>query len=94
MKTKENQSLFRTVKEAIPVPVAARMFGVEAGPSGMARCCFHDDHTPSLKLYEDHYYCFGCHQHGDVIDLVSFLTGHRPYLAARMLAEEFGMDIS
>ena len=83
--------LFRRVKEGVSVSEAARRFGVEADRSGMARCCFHDDNTPSLKLYRDHFYCFGCHEHGDVIDLVCFLTGLRPRLAAELLADEFSL---
>jgi len=30
-----------------------------------ALCPFHDEHTPSLTVYEDHYHCFGCGAHGD-----------------------------
>ncbi|HUP24340.1 MAG TPA: CHC2 zinc finger domain-containing protein, partial [Thermoanaerobaculia bacterium] len=41
-------------------------------PSGralMARCCFHDDHQPSLAVFPEtqSFYCFGCQKHGDVI---------------------------
>lgn len=25
----------------------------------MICCPFHDDRTPSMKLYDDHFYCFG-----------------------------------
>lgn len=36
-----------------------------------ALCPFHPDKdTPSLALYHDHYHCFGCAAHGDVIALV------------------------
>jgi len=31
-------------------------------------CPFHQERTPSCFLYEDHYHCFGCEEHGDVID--------------------------
>ncbi len=85
------ETLFQTVKRAVPVPEAAARYGLEAGPSGMARCPFHPDKTPSLKLYDDHYYCFGCHAHGDVIQLASGLLGLSPYAAARTLADAFGL---
>lgn len=34
-----------------------------------ARCCFHEDRTPSLVFYEqtNSFYCFGCGEYGDVI---------------------------
>jgi len=32
-------------------------------------CCpFHEDRTPSLRIYPDHYHCFGCGAHGNQID--------------------------
>ena len=36
-------------------------------------CCpFHNEKTPSLKLYDGNrgFYCFGCGEHGSVIDFV------------------------
>lgn len=34
-------------------------------------CCpFHADKTPSFKVYEEDYHCFGCGAHGDVVDFV------------------------
>ena len=37
-----------------------------------ARCPLHPDKHPSLRIYSDgHWYCFQCHAHGDVIDLVA-----------------------
>src|SRR5262249_28005539 len=36
--------------------------------SGLIRCRFHNDPTPSLKIYDDHFYCFGCGAHGDHVD--------------------------
>ena len=87
------QDLFKTVKAAVPMREAARLCGVECDRAGMALCPFLDDHTPSLRLYDDHYYCFGCHAHGDAIDLAAFVTGLRPYLAAKFLAEEYGVQL-
>jgi hypothetical protein len=37
---------------------------------GMTRCCFHDDNTASMSLRRhNRYYCFGCGEKGDTIDL-------------------------
>ena len=44
--------------------------------SGMYRlaglCPFHSEKTPSFVVYtnDDHYYCFGCHEYGDVITFI------------------------
>lgn len=34
------------------------------------KCPFHNEKTPSCNIYVDHYHCFGCGAHGDVIDFV------------------------
>jgi DNA polymerase I-like protein with 3'-5' exonuclease and polymerase domains len=36
--------------------------------SGFIHCRFHDDREPSLKIYDDHYHCFGCGAHGNAVD--------------------------
>ena len=85
-------SIFEAVKAAVPVRAAAAKYGLEVNDGGMACCPFHDDHTPSMKLYEDHFFCFGCGKHGDVIDLAAELFCVPPYDAACRLADDFGVD--
>ena len=85
-------SIFETVKAAVPVRAAAERYGLEVNFGGMVRCPFHEDHTPSMKLYEDHFYCFGCGKHGDVVTLVSELFCIPPYDAACKLADDFGLS--
>lgn len=43
-----------------------------------ALCPFHDESTPSFHLYPttNHYHCFGCGAHGDVISLMQKLRGY------------------
>ena len=86
-------NIFEAVKEAVPVPLAAERYGLTANRAGMVCCPFHDDHTPSLKLNEDYFYCFGCGAGGDVVSLTSRLFNLRPYEAASKLAVDFGVDI-
>ncbi len=54
--------------------------GIELKPRGRdlwARCPFHQDKTPSFKvnMQLQKFYCFSCHRHGDVIDLMMILHG-------------------
>lgn len=86
-------NIFEAVREAVPVPVAAERYGLKANHAGMACCPFHDDHTPSLKLNEDYFYCFGCGAGGDVVELTRRLFDLRPYEAANKLAVDFGVDV-
>ena len=39
------------------------------------RCPFHDDRTPSLTIYHDHFHCFGCGAHGDHVDWLMMVEG-------------------
>lgn len=38
----------------------------QSGQLQSGLCCFHNERTPSLHVYEDHYHCFGCGARGDV----------------------------
>ena len=84
-------NLFDTVKAAVPPRMAAERYGLPIQQSNMTRCPFHADRTPSMKLNEDYFYCFGCGASGDVIDLTAQLF-HLPTAgAARKLAMDFGI---
>jgi DNA primase len=37
------------------------------GNSGLTLCLFHNERSPSLHVFADHFHCFGCGAHGDVI---------------------------
>ena len=85
-------SVFEAVKAAVPMREAAEHYGLEVNYAGMVRCPFHEDHAPSMKLYEDHFYCFGCGKHGDVVNFTAELFAIPPYDAACKLADDFGVD--
>ena len=76
-------NLFETVKTAVNAREAAQLYGVVVNRCGMALCPFHNDHHPSLLVADDHYHCFACGAHGDVIDLAANLFGLSLYDAAR-----------
>ncbi len=44
-----------------------------------------------MKLYDDHFYCFGCTEHGDVVELTARLLGLTQYEAAKKLCSDFGI---
>lgn len=85
-------NLFESVKAAVTVRQAAEHYGLKVGHGNMACCPFHNDHTPSMKLNEDYFYCFGCGATGDVIDFVARLFNLSNYGAAQKLAYDFGID--
>ena len=85
-------NLFDTVKAAVTPRMAAERYGLPIQQGGMVCCPFHADRTPSMKLNEDYFYCFGCGTSGDVIDLVAKLFNLSSYDAAKKLAYDFGID--
>ena len=51
--------LFTQIKMAVSVKEAAEYYGLEVNRGNMVCCPFHADRTPSMKLNEDYFYCFG-----------------------------------
>ena len=70
-----------TIKAAVSPADAAKRYGLTVSRNGMACCPFHDDH----------FYCFACAAHGDVIDLTAELLGVPAPEAIRHLEEDFGI---
>lgn len=84
-------NLFHTVKSAVTTRMAAERYGLRVDGHGMVCCPFHGDKHPSMKV-DERYYCFGCHETGDVIDFVGKLFGLSLFEAAKKLAADFGID--
>jgi len=85
-------NVFEEVKAKVSPRAAAERFGLQVSSNGMARCPFHDDRHPSLKLYDDHFYCFGCGATGDVIEFTSKLFGITALEAAKKLKAYIGIQ--
>ena len=84
-------NLFEAAKDAVTPRMAAERYGLSVRQGNMICCPFHDDRTPSMKLNEDYFYCFGCGAHGDVIALTAQLFDLAPAEAAKKLAADFGI---
>ena len=85
-------NFYENVKASVTVPQAAILYGLKPNRSGMVCCPFHNDRTPSMKLNENYFYCFGCGAHGDVIDLPAKLFQVSSCEAASKLAADFGLS--
>lgn len=83
---------FELAKASVSVREAAEMYGLKIGRNKMANCPFHNDRSPSFYIQADHFYCFGCGEHGDVIDLTAGLFGLSKIEAARKLLNDFGVN--
>lgn len=84
--------IFEAVKNAVNMISTAEHYGISINRRGLTNCIFHNDRHPSMKLYKDHYHCFACGAHGDVIAFTAQLFGLSPYEAAKKIASEFGIE--
>lgn len=84
--------IFEIIKENVNLREAAELYGIDVNRYGKALCPFHNDRHPSLYVADDHYYCFACGEHGDVIDFVGRLFQLSPYNAARKLMADFHLS--
>lgn len=83
------------LKAAVDILTAAERYGLEVNRKGYASCPFHEEDTPSLKLYPETntFYCFGCGMGGDVISFVRHLF-HLDYAQAVVrICSDFGLTL-
>lgn len=59
------------IKEQYSMRDVVERYGFQVDRGGFINCPFHaGDNTASLKLYKDNFYCFGCHEHGDIFTFI------------------------
>ena len=73
--------------------IGRRVRLVRAGRQWKGCCPFHGEKSPSFHVYEDHYHCFGCGEHGDVIAFVMKSQGAGFMEAVEQLAAEAGLEV-
>jgi len=77
----------------VAMPDVAKFYGLEISHSGMACCPFHNDNTPSMKIYETNYFCFGCGATGDCTGFVAKLFNISQLEAAKKISYDFGLRL-
>jgi hypothetical protein len=69
----------RLDRQLLEIPAttwALALTGRRPNRAGKINCPFHDDHTPSLQLYDHGWYCFGaCRTGGSIYDFAALLYG-------------------
>ena len=84
-------NVFSVVKDNVTAKQVAMQYGMKINRNGLACCPFHSDKTASMKI-DKRYYCFGCGETGDAIDLVAKYFGLAPKEAAMKIASDFGLN--
>lgn len=65
----------QTIKDRLTMREVLLHYGYEPNRAKFICCPFHNEKTPSMKIFEKDYHCFGCGAHGDVISFVQQLFG-------------------
>ena len=86
-------NIFQDIKDRVDLRDLVRFYGLDVNRGGFALCPFHNERTPSLKVYEDHFHCFGCGEHGDHTDFVQKLFGLSNIEAAKKISADFGLSL-
>lgn len=87
------ENVFDEIRSGVSMQDVAKFYGLQMNHSGMAYCPFHDDRTPSLKVYDDHFYCFGCGATGDCAGFTAKLFGIPQIEAAKKISYNFGLNL-
>lgn len=79
------------IKQQYSMIDVVERYGFHPDRHGFLHCPFHSgDHTASLKIYRDSFYCFGCHTHGDIFGFVQRMENCSFKEAFRILGGDSG----
>ncbi|MFT8815921.1 DNA primase [Acetobacter fabarum] len=73
--------------------IGRRVKLARSGRNWKGCCPFHGEKTPSFYVYDDHFHCFGCGVHGDVISFVMQMEGKNFPEAVEELSTAAGMEV-
>lgn len=81
---------YKRIRDEVPMARLCSLIGIPVR-HGFAVCPLHPDSNASMRVYpgDKGFYCFGCHQGGDVIDFLALVTKQSRPDAARQLAQTF-----
>ncbi len=90
----------RALKDALRIEEVVASYGeFKLAGSGrlLGRCVspHHEDRTPSMSVYttEQRFKCFGCGEHGDVLDLARLAEGCELHEAMVLLSTRYGVEL-
>ena len=83
------------IKSAVTMPEICEKYGIEISRTGFTVCPFHNEKTPSLKIYKDSrgFYCFGCGKGGDVIAFTQAYFNLSYKDTVKKLNYDFGLNL-
>lgn len=86
-------NVVQTIKDRLTMREVFEQYGYTADRKGFICCPFHEEKTPSMRIYEKDYHCFGCGEHGDVITFVQKLFNLSFQEALKKIDIDFGLNL-
>lgn len=86
-------NVVQTIKDRLTMREALECYGYTADRKGFICCPFHNEKTPSMKIFDKDYHCFGCGEHGDVITFVQKLFNLSFQEALKKIDVDFGLNL-
>lgn len=83
----------QTIKDRLTMKEVLSRYGYKADNKGFMCCPFHLEKTPSMKVFEKDYHCFGCGENGDVISFVQHLFSMTFPDALKKIDLDFGLNL-
>ena len=83
----------QTIKDRLTMREVLERYGYQADRKGFMCCPFHNEKTPSMRIYNKDFHCFGCQEHGDIVSFVQKLFDLSFSDALRKIDADFGLNI-
>ena len=83
----------QTIKDRLTMRDVLLQYGYKPNRAGFVCCAFHREKTPSMKVYENSYHCFGCGANGDAISFVQQLFSLTFPDALKKIDFDFGLNL-
>ena len=86
-------TMVQTIKDRLTMCEVLERYGYEPNKKGFMCCPFHLEKTPSMRIYDKDYHCFGCSEHGDVITFVQKLFNLSFLDVLKKIDVDFGLNL-
>lgn len=83
----------QTIKDRLTMREVLERYGYSPNRAGFVCCPFHNEKTPSMKIFEKDYHCFGCGENGDVITFVQKLFNLSFPDTLKKIDVDFGLNL-
>ena len=87
-------NVVQIIKDRLTMCEVLECYGYEPNKKGFICCPFHLEKTPSMRIYDKDYHCFGCGEHGDVITFVQKLFNISFPDTLKKIDIDFGLNLN